>query len=135
MSSISQFIYNLYCWIYCSYTWHILFHSEIKITLFCLFSFAFIRFHSLHHMLPFVFFRYHSLYHSFSFLAPHVTIRFLLLSLVISLVVIRCHSLYHSLSLDVPLVCLFINDHKNFWVLARSIKPLMPGGNKKVTGT
>ena len=43
------------------------------------------------------------------------------LSLVVPLVVICCHSLYHSLSLvvirchslslDVPLVCLFINDH------------------------
>ena len=45
------------------------------------------------HLLSLVAIRCHSLYHS------------------LLLVVIRCHSLYHWLSLDVPLVCLFINDH------------------------
>ena len=82
--SISQFINNIYCWIYCSYTLHILFRSETKITLFYVFLFAFICFHLLYHLLSSVFIRYHSLYHS--------------LSLVVSLVVSGCHSLYHSLS-------------------------------------
>ena len=59
------------------------------------------------HSLSLVVIRCHSLYHS--------------LSLVVPLVVIRCHSMYHSLSLvvicchslslDVPLICLFMNDH------------------------
>ena len=59
--------------------------------------------------------------HSLSFVVPLVVTRCHSLSLVVPLVVIRCHSLYHSLSLvvirchslslDVPLVCLFINDH------------------------
>ena len=53
-----------------------------------------IRCHSWYHSLSLVVFRCHSLYHP------------------LSLVVIRCHPLYHSLSLDVPLVCLFINDHE-----------------------
>ena len=36
-----------------------------------------------------------------------------------SLVVIRCHLMYQSLSLDVPLVCLFINDHSPLLVFDR----------------
>ena len=83
------------------------------------------------HSLSFVFIPSTTCYHSFSF----VITRYITRCHSLSLVVIRCHSLYHSLSLDVPLACLFINDHRNFWVLARSIKPLMPGGNKKVTHT
>ena len=83
MSSISQFINNLYSLLYCSYTLHILFQSEPKVTLLL----ALIRFHSLYHLLSFIVIRYHSLDHS------------------LSLVVIRCH----SFSFDVPLVCLFIN--------------------------
>ena len=38
------------------------------------------------------------------------------LSLVVPLVVIPCHLLYHSFSLDVPIVCLFINDHENEYI-------------------
>ena len=70
-------------------------------------SFFVTRCHSLSLAVPLVVTRWitrcHSLYHS------------------MSLVVTRCHSLYHllsfvvtrchSMSLDVPLVCLFINDH------------------------
>ena len=46
------------CWVYCNYTVHILFHSETKITLFYLSSFAFTRFRCT---TP-----YHWLYHSLS---------------------------------------------------------------------
>ena len=73
---------------------------KLKITLFYLFSFVFIRFttpcHSLSvivicftsfHLLPLVVTCCHSLCHSLSFVLP--------------LTVIRCHSLYHSLSLVV----------------------------------
>ena len=111
------------CWIYCSFTLHNCFILKPKITLIC--------FHSLYHSLSFVeplvvircqswslvviqcdalsiaVFRCprcHSLYHS-----------------LMSLVAIHCHSLSfvfsgcitlcHSLSPEVPLVCLFINDH------------------------
>ena len=88
---ISQFINALYCWIYWSYTLHILFHSETKITLFNLFLFVvslavtlcITRCHSLSLAVPLAVTRCHSLYHSLSF------------------VVTRCHSLYHSLSLVV----------------------------------
>ena len=82
---------NLYCSIYCSYTLHILFHSEIKITLFYLLLFAFIRFNLLNHWLSFVVIRYHSLYHSLSLVISLVVTR----SHSLSLVVIRCHLLYH----------------------------------------
>ena len=39
------------------------------------------------------------------------TFFYLLLFVFVPLVVIRYHSLYQSLSLDVPLVCIFLNDH------------------------
>ena len=75
---------------------------------------------------------FHPLYHC-SHSLPPIVIRCHSLSLAVtcctnryhslSLVVIRCHSLYHlfslavirchSLPLDVPLLCLFINDHEN----------------------
>ena len=90
-----QFINNLCSWICCSYTLHILFHSETKITPFCLLLFAFIRFHFLYHSLSFVVTRCttycHSLYHSLLF------------------VVTRCTTHRHLLSIDVPLFCVFIN--------------------------
>ena len=119
MSSISQFINNLYCWIYCSYTLHILFHSESKITLFYLLSFDFILFQLLYHSLWFVMTRFITRCH----LLPLVVTRCRSFSLAIicchllydawllvaircttgwhsfSLIVIRCLSLYHSLSI------------------------------------
>ena len=49
--------------------------------------------------------------HSLSLVTPLVFIRWHLLSLAVLLVVILYHLLHHSLSLDVPLACLFINDH------------------------
>ena len=113
--SISQFINNLYCWIYSSYTLHILFHCETKFTLFYLLSFAFIRFHSLHHSLPpvvpLVVIRCHLLYHSLLF------------------IVIPCHcctTCCHSLSLNVSLVCLFINDHFQTKNIFRNSKHFPP---------
>ena len=125
-SSISQFLNNLYSWTYCSYTLHILFHSEIKITLFYLHLFSFIHFHSLYHSFSFVVIRCHllsfavTLCHSLSPVATRCTSYFHSLSFVIPLVIIRCYSLSfvvtrfttscHLFSLDVPLVCLFIND-------------------------
>ena len=101
---------------------------RVIFTLFYLLSFVFIRFfHSLSfavthcHLLLIVVFRCHSL----SLVVTCCTAHCRPLSLFVSLVVIRCttrcHSLYHwlsfivtrchSMSLDVPLVCLFINDH------------------------
>ena len=90
---------------------HLLFHStrchSLSFVITCCHSLSLVvtRCHSLSLVVPLVVIRCHSLYHS------------------LSLVVIRCHSLYHSLSLvvirchslslDVPLVCLFINDHKS----------------------
>ena len=80
-------------------------HSLSLVVSFCYsLSFAVIRCHLLYHSLSLVVSfvviccttRYHSLYHSLSFVVP--------------LVVIRYHSL-SSMSLDVPLVCLFTNDH------------------------
>ena len=95
----------------------VLFLLKQEITLFYFLSFVFIRFftrcHSLSLIVVFCFSlsfvvsccttRCHSLYHSMSF------------------VVIRCHLLYHMfsfvvtcchwMSLNVPLVCLFINNH------------------------
>ena len=55
--------------------------------------------------------------HSLTFVVTRCSTRCRSLSLFVtlchslSLVVTRYHSLYHSLSLDVPLACLFINDH------------------------
>ena len=99
-----------------------------KITLFYLLSFVFIRFMNRCHLLLLIVIfvtrchslsfvvtcytpRCHSLYHSLSFVVPLDTTR----------CTTPCHSLYHSLpfvitrchsmSLDVPLVCLFTNDH------------------------
>ena len=107
---------NLYSWIYCSYTLHILFHSKTNTTLFYLLSLAFIRFYLLYHSLSFVVMRYQ--------LFSLTVIRCHSLSLVVPLVATCFHSLYHSVSfiathcitrsnlssLDVPLVCYFIND-------------------------
>ena len=102
-SSISQFLNNLYSWTYCSYTLHILFHSEIKITLFYLHLFSFIHFHSLYHSFSFVFIRCHSL--SFVVICCHslslFVIRCHLLPLVVPVVFTHCHSLHHSLSFAV----------------------------------
>ena len=122
---------------YCSYTLHILFHSETKITLFYLHLFAFIHFHLCYHSLSFfithfiiiiyfiiiiiiIYSHNGSFYHSFSFVESLVVICCHSLSLVVfhcttryhslSLVATRCTIRCHSLSLDVPLVCLFIND-------------------------
>ena len=124
---------------YCSYTLHILFHSETKITLFYLHLFSFIHFHLCYHSLSFFIIHFiiiiyfiiiiiiiiiyshnGSFYHSFSFVESLVVIRCHSLSLVVfhcttryhslSLVVTRCTIRCHSLSLDVPLACLFIND-------------------------
>ena len=73
--------------------------------------------HSLSLAVPLVVTRCDSLYHSLSFTVPLNVTRCHLLSFNVT----RCHSLYHllsfvvtlchSMSLDVPLVCLFINDH------------------------
>ena len=110
-SSISQFLNNLYSWTYCSYTLHILFHSEIKITLFYLHLFSFIHFHSLYHSFSFVVIRCHLLSfvvircHSLSFVVTCCHSLYQLFSLIVIryttryhsllLVVIRCHSFYH----------------------------------------
>ena len=116
MPSISHFINNLCCWIYCCYTLDILFHSETKITLFYLLSFVLLRFHLLNHSLLFAAIRYHKLYHLFLLvvicchsLSLVITCRYLLW-LVVPLFVTCCHSLSlavarcHLLSLVVSLV-------------------------------
>ena len=63
------------------------------------------------HSLPFVVTRCttrrHLLYHSLSLVVSRCTTRCQLLSFVVT----RCTTRCHSLSLDVPVVCLFINDH------------------------
>ena len=105
MSSISQFINNLYWWIYCSYTLHILFHSETKITLFYLLSslsFFLISCTTRCHLLLLVVSLGASRCHSLSHLLSLAVTRCHLLYQSLSLVVIRCHLLYHSLSLNVP---------------------------------
>ena len=105
MSSISQFIHNLYSWI-CSW-WYILvihcifcFFLKLKLLSFTcshlfyyfVFNCCSTRCHSLSLAVSLFVTRRHSLYHS---------------------LFILCHSLYHSLSLDVPLpFYLFINDLK-----------------------
>ena len=89
MSSISQFINNLCCWIYCCYTLDILFHSETKITLFYLLSFVLLRFHSLNYSLLFAVIRYHKLYH----LLPFAVTRCCSLSFVVTCCITRCYSL------------------------------------------
>ena len=143
LSEISQFINNLYCWIYCSYILHILFHSETKITLFYLFLFAFIWFYLLYNSLLSAVIRYHSLYyyslslivslvvircHSLSLVVTRCTTRSHSLSFVEPLAAVRCHSLSlvvtpctnrcYSLSLDILTVCLFINDL--FWRISEN---------------
>ena len=75
----------------------ILFYSETKITLFYLLSFAFIRFHLLHHSSSFVVILYHLLYHSLSLVVIRCHSLYLSLSLVVIRYTIRCHSLCHSL--------------------------------------
>ena len=84
---------------------------------------AVIRFYSLSffvtrcHLLSFVFTCCTTRCHSSSFAVPLGVIRCHSFSFVVPLDVIRCHLLSffvtrcHSMSLDVPLVCLFINDH------------------------
>ena len=79
------------------------------------------RCHSLYHSLSFAVACGHSLsfivthYHSLSLIVllvvTHCTTRCHSLYHSLLFVVTRCHLLYHSFSLDVPLVCLFINDH------------------------
>ena len=112
MSWICRFVNYLYCWIYSTYILHkklnkILQESDWLFVLFChLKSLYFICSHSFSfvvqllsfdithcYLLSLVAIRCHSIYH------------------LLSLVVIRRHSLYHSLPLDVPIVCLFINNH------------------------
>ena len=75
---------------------HILFHSETKITIFYLLSFAFICFHLLYHSLSFVAILCHSLYHLLSL----VVIRWHSLSFVVARCTSRCRSLYHSSFVD-----------------------------------
>ena len=94
MSSISQFLNNLYCWIYFSCILNILFHSETKVTLSYLLSLAFTRFHLLYHWLWFVVTRCHSL----SFVVPFVVTCCHLLYHSLSFFVTRCHSMYTRLS-------------------------------------
>ena len=55
--------------------------------------------------------RCHSLYHSLSFAVPLVVTRCHSLYHSLLFVVTRCTTRCHSLSLNVPLVCLFINNH------------------------
>ena len=125
MSSISQFIKDLYCWIYSSYIlpkksskilqepdWPFVSLWNLKILCFiCSHSFSFvvplpaISCHSsslditcCHSMLLFA-----TPCHSF------VT-RFITLCHSFSFVVTHCTTLCDSFSLNVPLVCLFIND-------------------------
>ena len=109
MSLISQFVNNLHSWIYCSCTFHILFHSEPKITLFYLLSFALIRCTTRCYLLSFVITRCITRCHS-SFVVTRCHLLSLIitgchsLSLVGPLVVIPCTTRCHSLALVVPLV-------------------------------
>ena len=103
MPWISRFPNYLYSWIYTSYILHkklnkILQEPDwpLKITLFFLPSFVFIRFTTPYHSLSLIVIICH---HSLSFVVTEFSTRCSL-----SLVVIRCHSLYHSLSFVASLV-------------------------------
>ena len=124
--------------IYCTENWITLFRKRIglpdwrmNVSKIEWFSLYFTYFHSYSFVLSLAVIRCHPLSsfvnrcHSLSLVVTCCTAHCRPLSLFVSLVVIRCttrcHSLYHSLpfvgtrchsmSLDVPLVCLFINDH------------------------
>ena len=99
----------------------LLFLLKHKITLLYLLSFVFIRFITRYPSLLFIVIfcyslsfvvsccttRCHSLNHSLSFVVPLDAIRCHSLHHLFSFVVTRCH----SMPLDVPLFCLFTNDH------------------------
>ena len=72
------------------------------------------RCHSLSLVVPLAVTRYTTFCHSLSLAVTSCTTRCHSLYHSLSFVVSRCTTRCHSLSLDVPLVCLFINDH-NDW--------------------
>ena len=111
MSSVSQFINILYCWIYCNYTLHkklnkslqepewpfVSFWNIKSLFITCSHLFSFLN-HLLSlavilcHSLPFVVTRCHSL----SFVVTSCHFLYHLSLFIVPLAVIRFHSMYHS---------------------------------------
>ena len=116
MSLISQFVNNLHSWIYCSCTFHILFHSEPKITLFYLLSFVFIRCTTRCYLLSFVITRCITRCHLLSLIITGCHS----LSFVGPLVVIPCTTRCHSFSLVVTRCTTRVSFYKRSFLL-RSI--------------
>ena len=125
MSSISQFINDLYCWIYSSYILHKKSSKILQepdwpfVSLWNLKSLCFICSHSFSFVVPLPAIRCHSLSlvinccHSLLLVVTpchSFFTRFITLCHSLSFVVTRCTTLCYSLSLNVPLVCLFMND-------------------------
>ena len=134
MSSISRFINYLYCWMCSSYILHKKFNKLVQEP-----DWPFVSSWNLKSLsILFFLICFHSFYHSLSFPVTHCHFYHLLsfvvtrchpLLFVVTRCTTRCHSLYTThchllsfaatrciklcqlLSLDVPLVCLFINDH------------------------